>query len=96
MSQKPYSVYALWSTTAKCFYIGLTENTEHRLEQHNGGESKWTKRYAGTWLLAWQRQFPSLSQARQFENRLKKQKRGKGFWALTGLDQKDFNNTPGS
>ncbi|MBT3293772.1 MAG: GIY-YIG nuclease family protein [Verrucomicrobia bacterium] len=93
---KPHYVYILWSETGLCFYKGVTVDIPHRLAQHNGGESKWTKRHAGTWRLVWHREFPSLGDARKFENRLKKQKGGKGFWGLTGLDPECFGSPSGS
>ena len=92
MNTKPYYCYILWSDIGHKFYIGITENIEIRLSQHNTGISKWTKRYAGTWKLVWTREFPSLSDARKFENRLKKQKGGKGFWSITQLNKDDFGS----
>ena len=88
--QQSYSVYILWSDTGKRFYTGLTENPAIRLKQHNDGQSKWTKRYAGSWTIVWQQKFESLSEARRFENKLKRQKGGNGFWVLTGLDPTQF------
>ena len=91
-SARPYAVYILWSGTGHCFYTGVTNDVPHRLAQHNAGGSKWTKRHAGTWELVWQRAFPTLGEARRFENRLKRQKGGNGFWQLTGLDPNDFSS----
>ncbi|MDA1088628.1 MAG: GIY-YIG nuclease family protein [Verrucomicrobia bacterium] len=95
-SSQSYSVYILWSTLGRCFYIGVSEDVAHRVIQHNAGVSKWTKRYAGTWQLVWQREFPSLGQARKFENRLKKQKGGDGFWRLTELNRLQYESQSGS
>jgi hypothetical protein len=41
-------------------------------------ESHWTKG-RGSWGTAWQSEALSLTDARKFENRLKRQGRGKGF-----------------
>ena len=82
---KPYSVYVLRSSEGKCFYIGVTNDVDTRLAQHNAGVSKWTRRYAGSWELAYSRAFDSLGEARRFENKLKRQKGGAGFYNLTGL-----------
>lgn len=82
---KTYSVYVLWSTAGQRFYIGLSDDVDARLAQHNEGISKWTRRYAGSWGLAYSRAFDSLGEARRFENRLKRQKGGAGFYSLTGL-----------
>ena len=37
------------------------------------------------WQLMWSRRFAGLGGARRFENLLKKQKDGNGFYRLTGL-----------
>jgi putative endonuclease len=80
-----YWVYVLWSATGECFYIGLTDDLARRLTQHNGGVSRWTRRYAGSWTLVWQKSFDTLSAARAYENLLKRQRRGHGFFQHTGL-----------
>ena len=85
MTDRPYCCYVLWSRAAGRYYIGVTEDVDKRLAEHNAGVSKWTHRHAGTWTLAWQKEFPSLGDARRFENRLKAQKGGNGFHELTGL-----------
>ena len=91
-----YYVYILWSVPARRFYIGLSENIDHRLRQHNAGRSRWTKRHAGTWRVIWSRQFATLSSARKFEILLKKQKGGQGFWNLTQLEPEDYRPENGS
>ena len=63
---------------------GLSENVEARLAQHNDGMSKWTKG-KGPWSLVWTSEAMSLSEARKLENHLKRQGRGSGFYAITGL-----------
>ena len=83
----PYIVYVLWSNQAQRFYIGITENIEVRLKQHNNGSSKWTSRYAGTWELCWSETCSNLTQARKLENFLKRQKNGNGFYKYTGLQR---------
>ena len=87
----PYYTYILWSTTARRFYIGVTEDVSKRLSDHNSGISKWTKRYAGSWELVWQRKLDSLGEARKLENLLKRQKGGRGFWTITGLNPDSFD-----
>ena len=91
-TRKPYHVYILWSGVGRQFYIGIADDVAHRLTQHNTGESKWTKRYAGSWTLVWRREFPTLGEARKFENLLKKQKGGNGFWTLNGLNRSSFES----
>jgi putative endonuclease len=78
-----YRVYVLQNPAAR-FYIGLSENLPHRLEQHNAGESRWT-RGRGPWKLIWQSASMSLSDARKLERLLKRQKGGDGFYRLAGL-----------
>ena len=45
----------------------------------------------GPWTLAWQSANLSLGDARNLENRLKRQGRGKGFYSITGLPRKTHN-----
>ena len=81
-----YYCYVIYSDNFHKYYIGVTENVNHRLSGHNSGISKWTKG-KGPWILVWQRKFSSLSEARKFENLLKRQKGGSGFYNLTGLSR---------
>ena len=78
-----YRVYVLRNPKGK-FYIGISEDVELRVKQHNSGQSSWTK-HKGPWVLVWQSKELSLSDARKLENRLKRQGRGKGFFSITGL-----------
>ena len=79
----PYRVYVLQNREGR-FYAGLTEDVTRRLEQHNAGESRWTKG-RGPWKIVWKSGELSLTDARKLENRLKRQGRGKGFYTITGL-----------
>jgi len=78
-----YRVYVIENPGGKR-YIGLSEDVETRLSQHNNGESCWTKG-KGPWSLIWTSEAMSLSDARKLENKLKRQGRGSGFYSLTGL-----------
>ena len=78
-----YRVYVIQNPQGK-FYIGLSEDVETRLQQHNEGISKWTKG-KGPWVLRWTSEAMSISDARKLENLLKRQKGGRGFYQLTGL-----------
>ena len=64
--------------------MGLTSDLDRRLEEHNTGRSKWTRKH-GPWERIWQQGPLTLTEARQLENQLKRQKGGRGFIALTGL-----------
>ena len=78
-----YRVYVIQNPTGK-FYVGLSEDVQRRLEDHNTGRSKWTKG-KGPWSLIWTSDLMTLSDARKLENLLKRQKGGDGFYRLTGL-----------
>src|SRR5437762_20115 len=78
-----YRVYVIENSSGQ-FYIRLNSGLGRRLEQLNSVISSWT-RNRGPWKLAWQSVEMSLGEARKLENRLKRQKGGKGFSQLTGL-----------
>jgi len=80
-----YFVYVL-RNPAGLHYIGLSEDPLRRLEQHNSGNSRWT-RNRGPWVIIWTRGGMTLAEARKLENELKKQKGGDGFYQLTGLER---------
>ena len=82
---KVYRVYVLRNAKGR-FYIGLSENVSARLDQHNAGISKWT-RWRGPWELVWTSDWLSLGEARKLESLLKKQKGGRGFYEMTGLER---------
>ncbi|MEM6821733.1 MAG: GIY-YIG nuclease family protein [Verrucomicrobiota bacterium] len=75
-----YRVYVIENHKGKR-YIGLSENVEQRLEDHNKGRSRWT-RGKGPWGLRWKSIELSLSEARKLENRMKRQKGGRGLMTL--------------
>ena len=78
-----YRVYVLRNPVGR-FYIGLSEDTAKRIQQHNSGLSTWTK-HRGPWELVWQSEPVTLAAARKLERLLKRQKGGEGFYRLTGL-----------
>jgi len=80
-----YSVYILQNPDGKK-YIGVTEDVQTRVKQHNTGVSTWT-RYRGPWLLVWQRDRLFLNDARKLEMLLKRQHGGDGLYRLTGLSR---------
>ena len=80
---KNYRIYVL-QNPARRYYVGLSENIETRLLQHNAGVSKWTAKYR-PWILVWQSPELTLGEARKLETLLKRQKGGDGFYRLTGL-----------
>lgn len=40
-----YYTYAISSISRKYIYVGISDNTERRIEQHNKGRNKTTKPY---------------------------------------------------
>ncbi len=92
VSGKPYFAYILWSASGRRFYIGISEDPSHRLEQHNSEISKWTKRYV-PWKLVHVELFQDYGEARKREIQLKRQKGGKGFYKLLGRSFEDLTNT---
>ncbi len=77
---KPYRVYVIRNASGRR-YLGLSEDVTHRLGQHNAGESKWTAKF-GPWDLEWTSGEMALGDARRLENRMKRQKGGKGLEQL--------------
>jgi putative endonuclease len=92
VSGKPYFVYVLLSPSGQRFYIGISENPTHRLEQHNAGISKWTAKF-GPWRLVHMEQFMDCREARKREIELKKQKGEEGFYKLIGRSFDDLTQT---
>jgi putative endonuclease len=86
---KPYFAYVLWSASGQRFYMGISEDPTHRLEQHNGGKSTWTARYR-PWKLVHLEQFADYRRARMRELEWKRQKGGKGFYKMIGCSFEDL------
>ncbi len=77
-----YRVYVIQNREGK-FYIGLSDDVGRRIDQHNVGDSRWT-RGKGPWTLLWQSGDMNLADARQLELLLKRQKGGDGFYRMIG------------
>lgn len=65
-----YFVYAISSKTKKYIYVGLTNNLERRVGQHNSGKEKTTKPYAPFKLILKER-YATRKEAREREKVLK-------------------------
>ena len=89
-TNKPYKVYIVESECKKK-YIGLSEDAKVRLDKHNAGLSKWTSKYKN-WRIIYKREFKNLSEARKWENYLKRQKGGNG---LKKIIEEYKKNKPG-
>ena len=83
--QSMYRAYVIQNEEGR-FYIGLSDDVDRRVHDHNSGVSTWT-RDRGPWQLRWTSEAMSLSDARKLENLLKRQKGGSGFFRLTGLSK---------
>jgi putative endonuclease len=80
-----YRVYVIQNREGK-FYIGLSVDVDRRIDQHNIGDSRWT-RGKGPWILMWQSEEMNLSDARKLELLLKRQKGGDGFYRMIGASR---------
>ena len=65
-----YYVYILKSINHRKSYVGCTDNTARRLQEHNSGKMYFTKRYK-PWEIISTEEFVSLSEARKREAYLK-------------------------
>jgi putative endonuclease len=66
-------LYILKSLRIDRFYIGITENIDQRLRQHNDGESSYTKTILPV-ILVFKQEFENIRIARKAETWLKKSK----------------------
>ena len=65
-----YYIYVLVSVERKYRYIGITDNIERRVSQHNNGYNRTTKPYA-PFLLVLSEQYQNRETAREREKWLK-------------------------
>ncbi len=65
-----YFVYILSSLVSKKGYVGITDNLERRLAQHNSGDSFYTKRHR-PWKMISFEEFADRKSAREREKYLK-------------------------
>jgi len=68
------SVYLIQSKVDKSFYVGISENPEKRLTEHNGGKLKTTSRKK-PYLLVYSKEYNNYQLARRHELWLKKKDR---------------------
>ena len=89
---KPYFVYVLWSAGGRCFYIGISEDPDKRLRQHNESGRGWSSRHR-PWEMVHSERYDGYTEARLRELELKSQKGGEGFYRLTGLNPSHFSHS---
>ena len=65
-----YYIYLIRSENLDQFYIGQTDDLRRRVEQHQNGESRWTKR-ADDWRLVYYEAYTSRKLAIIREQKLK-------------------------
>ncbi len=63
-------VYILKSSVDSSFYVGMSDNTERRLSEHNVGKVKSTK-YKRPWVKVYHEDFETREEARKKEKYLK-------------------------
>ena len=61
-----YIVYAIKSLIDRRIYVGLTENIERRLEEHNKGRTRSTKGFR-PWVLIYKEEVKTRISARKLE-----------------------------
>ena len=67
-----YFVYVIYNSEHDKIYIGQTVDLVNRLKQHNDSSfKKFTSRYSGDWVLVYQENFYSRSDARKREKQIK-------------------------
>ena len=65
-----FYVYAIYSEKRNYIYVGLSNDLNRRLTEHNRGYNKTTKPYR-PFILIYQEPFPSRTDARSREKELK-------------------------
>ncbi|RJO60924.1 MAG: GIY-YIG nuclease family protein [Dehalococcoidia bacterium] len=73
METQQYFVYVLRNPQGR-LYIGFTTDLQRRLQQHQNGETGWTKRYR-PWELVYHEVYSNRSEAIKRERSLKQGKR---------------------
>jgi putative endonuclease len=80
-----YITYILFSTTTDRYYVGSTSDLIERLRKHNNKSKGFTNR-ATDWEIKFQRIFPTISEARDFEMKIKSWKSRKAIEKLIAED----------
>jgi len=61
-----YFIYAISSLERNYIYVGLTDDIERRISEHNGGKNKTTKPYL-PFILIYTEEFTTRAEAREKE-----------------------------
>ena len=78
-----YSVYVIKSLTSGLLYVGMAQNVQNRLNEHNSGKSKFTSGHR-PWVLVYSEEVGSTQEARKKE-KYYKSTAGKNFLRKQGL-----------
>ena len=70
---KQWFTYILYSESIDLYYVGHTDNLQWRLERHNLGWGRFTKRGI-PWKLVYYEIFPTKSEAMKREREIKNKK----------------------
>lgn len=65
-----FTAYAIKSTIKNYIYVGMTDNLERRLNEHNRGKNRSTKAYK-PFTLIYNKNFETRLEAREHEKMLK-------------------------
>jgi putative endonuclease len=68
--QTEYFIYVIESERNGIWYVGLSSDPKSRLNQHNGGKSKFTKGHL-PWILIYTEKIGDLTEARKMEKYFK-------------------------
>ena len=66
MESSEYYIYLIESESSGIWYVGLSQNPEERLKQHNKGKSKYTSSHL-PWKLLYKEKIGNLAEARKRE-----------------------------
>lgn len=76
-----FTVYVLRNTINKYHYIGSTNDIKRRIEEHNRGQTKSTRR-KGDWVLIYREEYKTSIEAKRREKLIKSYKGGNAFKRL--------------
>ena len=69
-ANESWYVYALYSVCYNRVYVGMSQNPENRLKEHNAGRTASTKTYR-PWVKVYQESVGEIAHARKREKQLK-------------------------
>ena len=76
-----YAIYILKNNKSKRFYTGCTNNLTRRIDEHNRGQTKFT-RQKGVWNLIYKEEYKTSKEAKLRERQIKSYKGGNAFKKL--------------